>query len=80
MVATVTVAILWRDGSVTKGANATEVLEQECGGWNPQTVAELRVALAQRAGMYISPTEFDDEQFLQHLDACGVLTYQHINA
>lgn len=73
------VAILWRDGDVTKGKDATDVLQQLCGGWNPDTVLELRNVLAQRAGVTISPATLDDDGFLRHLDATGVLTYQRIS-
>lgn len=73
------VAVLWRDGEVTKGVDATDVLRQLCGGWNPNTVIELREVLAQRAGMHDSPAALDDDAFLRQLDATGVLTYQRIN-
>ena len=36
------VAVLWHDGDVTHGTNATDVLNKLCGGWNPNTVIELR--------------------------------------
>lgn len=79
LVETMTVAVLWRDGEVTKGRDATDVLEQLCGGWNPNTIIELRDVLARRAGLSISPACLDDDGFLRQLDAVGVLTYQLIN-
>lgn len=72
------VAVLWRDGHVTHGVDATDVLLKLCGGWNPNTVIELREVLARRAGVVLTPQAFDDEQFLQQLDAAGALTYQHV--
>ena len=74
-----TVAILWRVGEVTRGRDATDVLEQLLGGWNPKTIIELREVLARRAGLTISPSCVDDDGFLRQLDAVGVLTYQLIN-
>jgi hypothetical protein len=74
-----TVAVLWRDGEVTKGADATDVLRQLLGGWNPNTIIELRDVLARRAGLTISPACVDDDGFLRQLDASGILTYQLIN-
>lgn len=79
MVEAMTVAVLWRDGEVTKGRDATNVLEQLLGGWNPNTIIELRDVLARRAGLTISPACVDDDGFLRQLDASGVLTYQLIN-
>lgn len=79
LVETMTVAVLWRDGEVTKGRDATDVLEQLLGGWNPNTIIELRDVLARRAGLSISPACLDDDGFLRQLDAVGVLTYQLIN-
>jgi len=75
----VSVAILWRDGEVTHGRDATDVLRKLCGGWNPNSVGELRSVLAQRAGITTSVAQLDDDNFLQQLDATGVLTYQRIN-
>ena len=79
LVESMSVAILWRDGEVTKGRDATDVLNQLCGGWNPNTIIELRDVLARRAGLNISPACLDDDAFLRQLDATGVLTYQHVN-
>jgi hypothetical protein len=74
------VAVLWHDGDVTHGKNATDVLEQLCGGWNPNTVIELRSVFAKRALCNELIEQLSDDEFLQLLDAKGVLTYQHINS
>jgi hypothetical protein len=55
------------------------VLRQLLGGWNPNTIIELRDVLARRAGLSISPACVDDDGFLRQLDATGILTYQLIN-
>ena len=72
------VAVLWQDGEVTSGTNATDVLHKLCGGWNPNTIPELRSVLAKRALCNELIYTLDDDEFLQLLDAKGVLTYQKI--
>lgn len=74
------VAVLWHDGDVTHGTNATDVLNKLCGGWNPNTVFELRSVFAKRALCNELIEHLTDDEFLQLLDAKGVLTYQHINS
>lgn len=71
------VAVMWNDGVVTMGDDATEVLESLCGGWNPNTVIELRDVLAKRARIS-HEYNMSDEAFLQRLDSVGVLTLQYI--
>jgi hypothetical protein len=78
LVASVTVAVLWHDGDVTQGTNATDVLNKLCGGWNPNTVLELRSVFAKRALCNELIEHLTDDEFLQLLDAKGVLTYQVI--
>ena len=75
-----TVAVLWHDGEVTQGVDASDVLNQLCGGWNPNTVFELRSVFAKRALCNELIEHLTDDEFLQLLDAKGVLTYQHINS
>jgi hypothetical protein len=72
------VAVLWQDGEVTSGTNATDVLHKLCGGWNPNTIPELRSVLAKRALCNELINTLDDDEFLQLLDAKGVLTYQKL--
>lgn len=74
-----TVAVLWHDGEITHGTNATDVLHKLCGGWNPNTVIELRSVLAKRALCHEPIKHLSDNDFLCMLDARGVLTYQIIN-
>ena len=73
------VAVLWHDGEVTRGVNATDVLHKLCGGWNPNTVVELRAVLAKRALCSEPINYLSDDDFLRMLDAKGALTYQFVN-
>lgn len=67
--------IEWHNGEVTVGTDATDLLKQLRGGWNPTDVHELKVVLARR-GRINAPTNTEtDEQFLQRLDAAGMLFY-----
>ena len=72
------VAILWLDGEVTQGKNATDLLENLCGGWNPNNVEQLRDVLANRACIERPSANISDDEFLQRLDAAGLLTYQTV--
>lgn len=73
------VAVLWHDGEITAGKDANEVLQQLLGGWNPNTVSELRDVLARRALINVDDVrQLNDDEFLQLLDCKGALTYQHI--
>jgi len=73
------VAVLWQDGEVTAGKDATDVLRQLLGGWNPNTVAELRDVLARRSLINVGDArQLNDDEFLQLLDCKGTLTYQQI--
>jgi len=73
------VAVLWQDGEVTAGKDATDVLQQLLGGWNPNTVAELRDVLARRSLINVDDArQLNDDEFLQLLDCKGTLTYQQI--
>jgi hypothetical protein len=79
MVASMSVAVLWQDGEVTAGKDATDVLQQLLGGWNPNTVAELRDVLARRSLINVDDArQLNDDEFLQLLDCKGTLTYQQI--
>lgn len=68
-----TVHVLWKDGKKTSGVDATHVLNQLLGGWNPPDIDSLRYVLAQRARIeFIRPGETDLE-FLHRLDAASLL-------
>jgi hypothetical protein len=76
MVATMTVHVLWKDGKKTSGVDATHVLTQILGGWNPDDLDSLRYVLAQRGRIdFIRPDESDLE-FLYRLDAASLLCVQ----
>ena len=71
------VAVLWADGEIIRGVDATDCLSRMLGGWNPNTVIELRHVLARRA-MLDNFAQLNDQEFLQALDAQGALTFQQI--
>ena len=71
--------IKWHNGETTVGTDATDVLHQLRGGWNPPTVNELKVVLARR-GRVEPPNNIEtDEQFMQRLHASGMLSYKHLD-
>ena len=45
-------AVLFRSGQKIWGADAYDVLQQLRGGWNPESMDELKIALARRSGIY----------------------------
>lgn len=63
--------VMFRDGSKAHGETATELLESLCGGWNPNTVPELRRRLCARTRVSVPETMTDDE-FVRAFDASGV--------
>ena len=67
--------IEWHNGEVTVGIDATDLLKQLRGGWNPPTVNELKVVLARRGRIDAPSNTETDDQFLQRLDAAGMLSY-----
>ena len=80
MVARMSVAVLWQDGVQTHGKTATDILQQLRGGWNPNTVTELRDVLARRARVNAVDAQLlNDEEFLELLDCAGALTFQHLH-
>lgn len=73
------VAVMWHNGEVTVGKDARDVLQQLLGGWNPNTIIELRDVLARRALInVVDARKLNDDEFLQLLDCKGILTYQQI--
>lgn len=73
------VAVMWHDGETTYGRDATHLLTRLLGGWNPNTVNELRAVLCKRSLIDVQQThDMSDDEFLQLLDIKGALTYQHI--
>lgn len=75
-----TVAVLWHDGVETRGKTATHILQQLRGGWNPNTIIELRDVLARRAKLNaVDARLLNDEEFLELLDCAGALTFQHLH-
>ena len=69
----VRLVIMWPDSSIDCGSNATEILKELCGGWNPDTLPELREELARRAGITAPSTTEDDRDFLDRLERRGIL-------
>jgi hypothetical protein len=65
------VSILFPDGDRLTGTNATHILVQMMGGWNPdESVYHLRRRLAWRHGLVDDP-EQSDTQFLHMMDVAG---------
>lgn len=67
--------IEWADGSITRAETAEGLIAKLCGGWNPPTIPETAKVLARRAFI---PEPDDDEpmtEFLERLDAAGMLVY-----
>ena len=71
--------IAWLDGSVDSGSDATNVLEQVCGGWNPPTVEQLRYVLAKRAAIFAPTADESDLEFLYRLRNCGVIAIYKVD-
>lgn len=71
--------IMWPDRSLTSGQDATDILEQLCGGWNPETIPELRRTLARRAAMTAPTDEETDREFLDRMVAKGVLKMYEVH-
>lgn len=65
--------LMWPDGSITCGSNATDVLKQLCGGWNPDSLSELRREFASRCGMSSPDVSETDDSFICRLVASGAL-------
>jgi hypothetical protein len=64
-------SILFPDGSKITGTNATHILMQLMGGWNPdESIYQLRRRLAWRHGIVDDP-ELSDMEFLHELDRRG---------
>lgn len=73
------VQVLWHNGEKTIGQDATHVLSQILGGWNPDTMNELRLTLARRASIEPPREGESDLEFLWRLDAASLLTVQMTN-
>lgn len=79
MVAVMKVQILWHDGETTVGQDATHVLSQLLGGWNPETMSELKATLARRACIDAPTDDESDLAFLYRLDRASLLCVQITN-
>lgn len=67
--------IRWWDDSVTKGEDASEILRKLTGGWNPDSVEELKVELAKRGQLSAPSNTESDEEFLMRLAKHGMFDY-----
>jgi len=74
------IMITWSDGSVDSGPDATNVLEQVCGGWNPPTVGQLRSVLAKRASIFPPTADESDLEFLYRLRNSGVIAIYEVDS
>lgn len=68
--------IRWWDDSVTRGDDATNILKKLTGGWNPDSVEELKVELAKRGQVSAPSHEETDEEFLMRLAKHGMFDYR----
>lgn len=76
-------AVLFPSGTQVWGCDASDLLEQMCGGWNPDTVAELRCALARRAGIenratLESVSLLSDEEFCSMMNERNFWTMKRV--
>lgn len=65
-------ALVFRNGNKVWGADAYDVIQQMRGGWNPESVFELRLAFARRAGIYDPDVleeivQMSDEEYIDAL-------------
>jgi len=65
--------IMWPDGTVSCGLDATDLLNGIRGGWNPSSLTALRRVLAQRAGMDAPKRGETNRRFLERLEAAGTI-------
>jgi hypothetical protein len=72
------IVLLFPDGSEILGASANHVLQKLLGGWNPDSIGQLRSRLASRAGIVHDP-DLSDIEFLYQLDKTGWCTVQHVD-
>lgn len=73
------IRVLWPSGEVSQAPTATRLLESLCGGWNPDTIEELRVSLARRANIAPPTIDEPDLEFLFRLDSATLLCVQVVN-
>lgn len=66
--------VMWPDGSMSCGRDATELLRSECGGWNPTSLTGLRRVLAQRSGIAPPRRGETNRRFLERLAGAGAIT------
>ena len=66
--------VMWPDGSLSCGRDATDVLRGACGGWNPSTLTALRRVLAQRSGVQPPKRGETNRRFLDRLAAAGTIS------
>jgi len=73
------VAILFPDGESCVGMDATDALSRMLGGWNPETMSELRDVLARRACIESKRDDESDLEFLYRLDSANLICVQITN-
>ena len=71
--------VMWQDWSIDSGRDATDILRDLCGGFNPETLPALRRALAQRAGIPAPSRSESDRDFLDRLAQRGVLMIYEVH-
>ena len=73
------IMVMWADGSISSGRNATSLLFDLCGGWNPPTLPALRRELARRSGIRAPRSDEGNRRFLERLAAAGTITIFDVN-
>ena len=66
--------VMWPDGSLSCGRDATDLLRSECGGWNSATLTKFRRSLALRFGLAPPRQGETNRQFLDRLARAGTIT------
>ena len=65
--------VMWSEGPVLCGRDATDLLHTMRGGWNPSSLTAMRRVLAQRAGISPPKRGETNRRFLDRLEAAGTI-------
>lgn len=66
--------VMWRDGSLTCGGDATEILRAIGDPWRTSALTGLRRKLADDAGIAAPKRGETNRRFLDRLEAAGLIT------
>ncbi len=65
------IMVMWSDGSLSCGRDATDLLRSDFAGWNPKSLTRVRRILAQRSGIAPPRQGESNRRFLDRLAAAG---------